>query len=102
MDHSGSTRGFLEPQARAVQDAFAEFAAWCRNTPECALYGHDVRAVWRDLLARAKRGDLGAVTPFDLRVTAFRAFYLPDWRDLANNSPRPMRAARSGRSSCHR
>jgi len=85
MDHSAGTRGFLEPQARAVQDAFTEFAGWCQTTPECALYGHDVRTVWRELLARAERGELGTVTPWDMRVTAFRAFYLPNWRDLANN-----------------
>jgi len=85
MDHSAGTRGFLEPQARAVQDAFAEFADWCRSTPQCPLFGRDVRTVWRDLLGRAERGELGAVTPFDLRVTAFRAFYLPDWPDLADN-----------------
>ena len=85
MDHSVGTREFLEPQARAVQDSFEEFAAWCATAPDCALYGYDVRAVWADVLGKASRGELGVVTPWDVRVTAFRAFYLPDWRSLAAN-----------------
>lgn len=85
MDHSAGIREFLEPQARAVQDSFEEFAAWCATAPDCALYGYDVRAVWADVLGKASRGELGAATPWDVRVTAFRAFYLPDWRSLASN-----------------
>jgi pimeloyl-ACP methyl ester carboxylesterase len=85
MDHSVGTREFLEPQARAVQDSFVEFAAWCSTAPDCALYGYDVRAVWADVLGKASRGELGVVTPWDVRVTAFRAFYQPDWRSLAAN-----------------
>jgi pimeloyl-ACP methyl ester carboxylesterase len=90
VDHSVGTRAFLDTQAAAVQDSFDEFVAWCGRTPDCALHGRDVRAVWADLLARAERGDLrnptdptATVTPFDLVVTAFRGFYGPGWPDLA-------------------
>jgi pimeloyl-ACP methyl ester carboxylesterase len=92
MDHSVDTRGFLEPQARAVQDSFDEFARWCEATADCALYGQDVRTVWHDVLGRATRGELGPVTPWDVRVTAFRAFYQPNWRSLAAN----LRSAHTG------
>lgn len=80
VDHSVGTPGFLEPQARAVQDSFDEFAAWCATN--C---GFDARTVWHEVLGMAERGELGAVTPWDVRVTAFRAFYQPDWRSLATN-----------------
>jgi pimeloyl-ACP methyl ester carboxylesterase len=83
VDHSADVSGFFEPQARAVQDSFDEFAAWCGAAPDCALYGYDVRAVWNDVLGKASRHELGEATPWDVRVTAFRAFYVPNWRTLA-------------------
>ncbi|MBT2207741.1 alpha/beta hydrolase [Actinomadura sp. NEAU-AAG7] len=90
-DHSlRDTRRFVNSEVAAAQDSFDQFAAWCGRTEECALHGRDVRALWRDLRARAARGTLpdprnpgSALPEFDLVVLAYKAFYGPDWADLA-------------------
>lgn len=91
MDHSLGTRGFVDTQARAAQSSFDEFVAWCDRTPECALHGEDVRAVWDDLLERADDGELrdpfapeAVLTSYGLIGYAFSAFYGPDWMFLAD------------------
>ncbi|GAA3136855.1 alpha/beta hydrolase [Streptosporangium carneum] len=57
MDHSLDTRSFLDTEAWAVQDAFDEFVAWCDRDSRCLQHDGDVRALWRELLARADRGE---------------------------------------------
>ncbi|MFI5936598.1 alpha/beta hydrolase [Actinoplanes sp. NPDC051494] len=90
MDHSVSTRSFLDAETAASQDSFDEFVAWCDRSTECALHGRDVRAIWTSLLARARRGTLR--DPFepgyrprtlDLLGVAFSSFYDPQWHALA-------------------
>ncbi|WP_433176490.1 alpha/beta hydrolase [Actinoallomurus sp. CA-150999] len=92
MDRSvTSTSAFLRDSAAAAQDSFDEFVKWCDGTPDCALNGRDVRAVWRGLLARADRGELAnpsapdtALSPMDLvNRIALRAFVRPDYAGLA-------------------
>jgi pimeloyl-ACP methyl ester carboxylesterase len=89
-DHSQNTRANLDTQAANVQDSFDEFVAWCRATPDCALYGRDVRALWADLLSRAGRGELPdpdhpgvPLTAFFLVDGAEQEFREPDWVELA-------------------
>ena len=66
-------------QYQAIEEQFARFAAWCADTPDCALHGRDVGAVWRELTAAADRspvpvrGDRVAYSGFDLKTAA-----LPD------------------------
>lgn len=90
MDHSLGTRAFLDTESWAAQDSFDEFVAWCHETPTCPLHDRDVRALWRDLLARADRGELHLpgepdrpLTKFALIGQAFSAFYAPAYRQLA-------------------
>jgi pimeloyl-ACP methyl ester carboxylesterase len=90
MDHSTGTRRFLREGAAAAQSAFEAFVAGCGADPECALRGRDIKAVFRGLLARARRGELSdptfpeyKPTPFDIATTAVVSFYAPDWRSLA-------------------
>ncbi|MGC4953463.1 alpha/beta hydrolase [Actinomadura citrea] len=91
-DHSiPDARRFLTSELAAAQDSFDQFAAWCGRTRECALHGKDVRAIWRDLRARADRGELpdpsspGTALPeFGLVLMAYKSFYGPDWAELAS------------------
>lgn len=58
-DHSvPDARRFLTSEMAAAQDSFDQFVAWCGRTKDCALHGKDSRAIWRDLRARAARGEL--------------------------------------------
>ncbi|MEV5826073.1 alpha/beta hydrolase [Spirillospora sp. NPDC052242] len=84
VDHSRrDARSFLTSQAWAAQDSFDEFVKWCDRTPDCALHGRDVRAVWQDLRERARQGDLDGLQETALVHIAFRALYGPDWSELA-------------------
>ncbi|TMR95620.1 alpha/beta fold hydrolase [Nonomuraea basaltis] len=90
MDHSLGTRRFLDTESWTSQDSFNEFVAWCDRTTSCALHGRDVRTVWRELLARAERGELHLpgdpevkLGKLDLIGQAFGAFYGPLYKELA-------------------
>ncbi|MEV4809834.1 alpha/beta hydrolase [Micromonospora avicenniae] len=108
VDHSHTTRSFLDTQAVAAQDSFDEFVAWCAAAERCALHGRNVRAVWAGLWSRAERGELAdpdrpgsRLTPFMLSRLAQRAFYDPDWPGLAEDirtmeSTRPAPLTASG------
>lgn len=41
---------------------FGRFADWCEAEPDCALYGEDVRRVWRELTERANRSPVPATS----------------------------------------
>lgn len=71
MDHSLGTRAFMDTEAWGAQDAFNEFVAWCERDSGCLQHGQDVRAFWRDLLARADRGELSIPGQPGARLTAF-------------------------------
>ncbi|GAA3866477.1 alpha/beta hydrolase [Saccharothrix violaceirubra] len=90
MDHSIGAWRFNEQQAATTEDSFREFAKWCERDRNCALHGRDVSKFWRDLLAKADRGEIP--DPFDperkltsetLISNAFSAFYGPSWEALA-------------------
>jgi pimeloyl-ACP methyl ester carboxylesterase len=93
MDHSEPTaRDFLDSEARAAQSIFGEYVEWCARTAACALHGSDVRAVHRELLARAGRGELvepggtgdaATITPLLYLAIVNGGSYDPDWYDLA-------------------
>ena len=81
MDHSQDTGGFLRTQAWALQDSFDAFARWCEQT-RCVLPGHDARAAWARLMARADSGVLG-MSAWDLTATLHKNLYGPDYANLA-------------------
>ncbi|URM96916.1 alpha/beta hydrolase [Actinomadura madurae] len=109
-DHSVPDAGrFLTSEMAAAQDSFDQFVAWCGRTKDCALHGKDSRAIWRDLRARAARGELpdpsDPSTPlpeFALVLMAYKSFYGPDWSDLAKNlaalnTSQPVKPALAGK-----
>jgi pimeloyl-ACP methyl ester carboxylesterase len=89
MDHSlSATFQFLRTESTGFQESFDEFVRWNVRTPDSPLAGQDARVVFRDLLAKAERGELTLpdgtpLSALDLRFTSFGAFYGPDWRPLA-------------------
>jgi pimeloyl-ACP methyl ester carboxylesterase len=90
MDHSLGTDRFMVSEAVTAQDSFEEFVKGCSAAPQCALYGEDIKAVFRDLLARADRGELYDPNDPSFKVSAFLlvdvahgSFYGPDWFGLA-------------------
>lgn len=89
MDHSLGTTGFTLTETIASEDGFNEFVAWCDRNAACVLHGQDVEQVWRDLLARADRGEvtdpengeqLGADQIIDGMIGEL---YGPSWAGLA-------------------
>lgn len=91
-DHSLSARQFLDDSAVAMQDTFDQFVSWCARSTDCALHARDVRAVLRDLIARAERGDLAdpakpgrVLAPFDLTFFEVhrRLYDTERWPELA-------------------
>lgn len=90
MDHSLGTTAFLDTESWTSQDSFNEFVAWCDRTASCALHGRDIRALWKELLARAERGELHLpgqpeekISKLGLIGQAFGAFYGPLFKELA-------------------
>ncbi|MFI7417203.1 alpha/beta hydrolase [Nonomuraea sp. NPDC049684] len=87
MDHSLGTAEMLDTDTWTTQDSFDAFVSWCATAPACVLRGRDVRALLRDLLDRAGRGELrlpdGPLTPLALLHLTFSTFYAPDWTGLA-------------------
>jgi pimeloyl-ACP methyl ester carboxylesterase len=63
FDHSVDSDRFAVTGARAAQESFDRFVAWCGQTPDCVLHGTDVRATVADLFTRAENGSLPGVDP---------------------------------------
>ncbi|MFC0627714.1 alpha/beta hydrolase [Kribbella deserti] len=58
VDHAqGSTR-FMLSEAKAMEDGFNRFAAWCAKDNTCALHGQDVGAVYDRLVRKADKTPL--------------------------------------------
>ncbi|WP_433196531.1 alpha/beta hydrolase [Nocardia sp. CA-107356] len=113
-DHSLDGRGFLASGARAGQDTFDEFAAWCVRDETCTLHGTDVHQIYGELFAKAGRGELPDLAepnrplgPLDLSAKVTQRLYRPDWAGLAADlqalttqppaaSVQPAAAKRSG------
>ncbi|MFI6815307.1 alpha/beta hydrolase [Nonomuraea sp. NPDC050328] len=88
--HLDSTVDLTRPVrfGTAAEKMFDRFAAWCAANPSCRLHGQDVRAVWRELIARADAdpfpGPGGArLTGFHLQMAA-TGFVVPgNWPAFA-------------------
>ncbi|GAB3224528.1 alpha/beta hydrolase [Glycomyces halotolerans] len=112
MDHSiGSTWEFMSAETAAFERNFLDFAAWCDGEPDCALHDDGVQAVYGELKAAARAGELDfpgtdeAMGFYDLSVMAFDANFPQYWPDLAEflvalrdgePYPGPLRFAESG------
>lgn len=91
MDHSiTSAYDYLRTATHDFEGSVDEFAAWCERTAGCALYGHDVLAVWDSLREQARAGTLTdpatgePVTLPALSDQEFGAMYAPTrWPALA-------------------
>ncbi|MFI6316776.1 alpha/beta hydrolase [Nonomuraea sp. NPDC050556] len=91
MDHSLGTRAFMDTETWGAQDGFNEFAAWCERDSSCLQHGKDLRAIWKDLLERADRGEIvdpsrpeTPVSALEIINSAIGAFYDPRaWPELS-------------------
>jgi pimeloyl-ACP methyl ester carboxylesterase len=89
MDHSLSTAlQFMRTEALGFQESFDEFVKWNARTASSPLAGQDARAVFRDLMARAERGELTLpdgtpISAEELRGNTFGLLYGPEWALLA-------------------
>ncbi|WP_018353059.1 alpha/beta hydrolase [Longispora albida] len=109
MDHSISTAfQFIYTETLAGQENFDEFVKWCERSTDCVLRDRGARTVYRDLYARAERGEL-PLTTMDLQGMIVGALYGPYWRGLATQldrlsklpAPAPAPAARTGTEKIH-
>jgi pimeloyl-ACP methyl ester carboxylesterase len=90
MDHSLGVKGFLDTESAAAEDGFDEFVKWCEADTGCALHGRDIRALWEDLIAKARRGELYYPGVKDRPMTELQVIYQgvlgnegPNWQLLS-------------------
>lgn len=89
MDHSLGTWKFLETEARGAEDAFTEWVKWSDRTPSSPFYGKDLRKIWKDLLAKADRGEVkdpqgNVITGQRLGAFVVSMGYGPAWKPFAD------------------
>jgi pimeloyl-ACP methyl ester carboxylesterase len=58
VDHKQGPARFMLAEAKAMEDGFDRFAAWCSTAASCALHGQDVGAVWDRTVAKADKTPL--------------------------------------------
>ncbi|WP_171075327.1 alpha/beta hydrolase [Nonomuraea basaltis] len=59
VDHSATSLwDFVADETAAMENNFVQFADWCDETSDCALYGKDTRKIYAELRKRAKNGTL--------------------------------------------
>ncbi|GAB2821836.1 alpha/beta hydrolase [Lentzea nigeriaca] len=107
MDHSLGTRQFVASEARTAEDSFQEWVKWNDRTKTSPFYGQDLRKIWKDLMAKAERGELPApwdpnvkMTPEDLGGGVVSMAYGPGWQRFAEEvkqlvDGKPVAAANS-------
>ena len=77
MDHSQDATRFIETSTTAVEDAYAQFAAWCARTAGCALHGQDAKQVLVRVLAKAEAGRIPGWRHDQVRMTVTNSLYKP-------------------------
>jgi pimeloyl-ACP methyl ester carboxylesterase len=60
LDRSLSEPVMLADEARAAEDEFSRWAAWCTTSAQCALRGRPVLRTWSGLIAGANRSPIRA------------------------------------------
>lgn len=81
IDHSAELPRLLLDRARAVEEAFGVFVAWCADNATCALHGQDVRAAWEHALVKADEIGWGRE---NLIVSAYYDLRGGAWEGLAS------------------
>ncbi|XVS67454.1 alpha/beta hydrolase [Actinosynnema sp. CA-299493] len=81
IDHSAELPRLLLDRARAVEEAFGVFVAWCAENATCALHGQDVHAAWERALVEADAIGWGRG---ELIHGAFSAIRGGEWEGLAS------------------
>ncbi|MGZ3142946.1 alpha/beta fold hydrolase [Lentzea chajnantorensis] len=111
MDHSLGTWKFLETEARGADDMFNEWVKWSDRTPASPFYGKDLRKIWKDLLARADRGELvdesgRKITAENLGANVVGMGYGPSFKPFADwiatlvaGAPAPAKAFAAGETA---
>ncbi|WP_086663395.1 alpha/beta hydrolase [Lentzea kentuckyensis] len=90
MDRSLGVWGLLETEARGAEAVFGEWIKWNDRTPSSPLHGQDLREIWKNLLAKAARGELkdprsGLVfTPELLGIRFLNYSHVPAWKLFAD------------------
>ncbi|WP_394616178.1 alpha/beta hydrolase [Lentzea sp. JNUCC 0626] len=89
VDHSLGTWRFVETLSRGMVGVFDEWVKWNDRDPSSPFHGQDLRGIWRDLLAKADRGDLkdaqGNPVTTDSLVSGVQGMgYYPDWKWFAD------------------
>ncbi|MCX2954241.1 alpha/beta hydrolase [Lentzea sp. NEAU-D7] len=91
MDHSLGTKQFLDSEARTAEDSFNEWVKWNDRSASSPFHGQDLRKIWKDLLAKAERGEVPApwdpaakLTPEDLGGGVVSMAYGPSWKSFAD------------------
>ncbi|MFJ8961296.1 alpha/beta hydrolase [Lentzea sp. NPDC102401] len=91
MDHSLGTKQFLDSEARTAEDSFNEWIKWNDRDASSPFHGQDLRKIWKDLLAKAERGEVPApwdpnakLTPEDLGGGVVSMAYGPSWKGFAD------------------
>ncbi|MEU4690161.1 alpha/beta hydrolase [Actinoplanes sp. NPDC023714] len=94
FDHSLDVTGFVRTQARALQESFDEFVAWCERTG-C---DPDIRSTWRGIVERADAGEYAPNTVFEIASLPVVYLATPDWpgflaaiRALAAGESQPLK-----------
>ncbi len=98
MDHSLGTWRFVETEARGAEDVFNEWVKWSDRTPTSPFYGKDLRKIWKDLLAKADRGELkdeqgNKLTAEDLGGGIVSMGYGPSWKQFADEVAKLVQGA---------
>lgn len=89
MDHSVNTWKFVETEARGAEDVFNEWVKWSDRDATSPFHGKDLRKIWKDLLAKADRGELktpdgGVITAENLGGGIVSMGYGPAWKGFAD------------------
>lgn len=88
MDHSLGTWKFVETEARGAEDVFDEWVKWSDRDASSPFHGKDLRKIWKDLLARADRGEIKdngrVVTAEELGGSVVGMGYGPAWKQFAD------------------
>jgi pimeloyl-ACP methyl ester carboxylesterase len=105
MDHSLTTMWqFMRDEAAPVEKTFNEFSDWCDKDAKCSLHGQDVKKIYGDLKAKAKKGTLtdpesgDKIGFYDLAGMTFGVTDPPNWPDLADT----YKAFNGGKATVHR
>jgi pimeloyl-ACP methyl ester carboxylesterase len=91
LDHTVGPARLALDEARSTEGEFGQFNRWCQTDRHCALHGRNVAAIYRGLLARARRHPIPA-DGYRRGVDADRIGYSTSgWMEISARWPRLAR-----------